>query len=373
MVLATTRPRLPIYAVPWLAGATLVLLGWTEEVGAEEAVSKVQVLCEELDSERRAAIEARQLGELKTRGGAQGLLELSCAPTLVTGSWSVGGRKVAQRSLSRTPKEDPSELLHWLAAMLLETREERAQAGIDDVALAAGPLLPADLEKTETEQTATGPDEVQATEPEPDEIPPPPPPEAPPESPTRFTDSSPPPLPPTEQQTQNDQSNDSVRDQRLHLVAGASAKYQHWGSELTGSWGPALSAGVEAFEHSTIEGEFSPQFAVRRADDFGATEWTGTLRYCAAPLANLEGCIGGAYSHIALSRPSSLTGDDTTSRSLGGELLLRALLRSRTTKYFVGLGLRTLARDREVLLNEDEIARIPRLQMLFALGFRGRP
>lgn len=95
------------------------------------------------------------LSQLRGMPQVVGTLELACERDRVRGGWSVGGELRHPRNLSLGAEDDRTEMLLWLASLLLETETDRSVGGAGMVEATPDARVP-DVETPPATELAVG-------------------------------------------------------------------------------------------------------------------------------------------------------------------------------------------------------------------------
>jgi hypothetical protein len=299
------------------------------------ASSEVRVECPELASEQRSAIEARQLSELLSQGGAVGTLLLVCSADRVSGTWQEGGVAVDSRFLSRNAGEGAVELLHWVASVLLEMRRERqtSTTAAPAVAIAVAPPI------------APGPST---------EVPPPA--EAQAAVPAAPRAESPPP------------AERPASSAPKPWTFGLAAIYAHFGTELAGALGPRLTVSHVLIPRLHLTAAADLKAGLGSNAGFGVLDTSAALGVTFDAWPFLSVSAAPLIVITTFSAPASATGP--TAPVVAGGLIatMRARLPVEPLRPFVELGVQAATPGRQVTLSGDPVLTVPAWQALVALG-----
>lgn len=321
------------------AGLVLVI----SSVGSAHAEQDwaLRVDCPELTTEQSAEVEVRHLIELRSLAEAPATLHIRCAEVTVDGSWVRDGVLLSKRSVTRTSNDDLLELAHWMASILVGIRPGKTEAS------STAPSAP--LQQREDADAS-----VRRGEPRP---PLEPSPAIPPETEGEGRSS------PT-----SGSAHARTSSSRAWFVGGG-ASYHHWDSEVVGSLGPTLDAGVFLLRRWGIHGVVSYEWGLGRGHGIASREAALSIHAVARAAPWLFLLAGPVLSIIRVRGDTQKTDQAHVTTTFGAEVSLRAQFPERLGGFAV-LGLRALASAREVRVDDALSLYIPSWQWFGAVGFQ---
>ena len=309
------------------AVGSVTLLVSTPGLAADWAV---EVDCVELGVEARSELEVRHLVELRALPGEPATLLIRCTEGSVEGAWRREGVILSSRSVTRTSGDDLLEVGHWLASMLIGVVEEQG-------ALPAAPSAPPKAAEPAPEPSLPAPAlEPRANEPAPTSV---------------LVGPVEPPKP-----------------SRPAWSVGAAVSYHLFGTELPGSIGPSLDGTLTLVDRFGLHGALGYEWSQGSAAGFSTREaWLG-LHADFALLSWLSFEVGPALSILTVAGSTEATSAGQTSATAGIDVALRGVAPWPGMGGFGSVGLRSLARSREVRVNEEAVLTVPSWQASFLLG-----
>jgi hypothetical protein len=316
-------------------------VGWVTLLVSTPALAAdwaVEVDCVELGIEARSELEVRHLVELRSLPGEPGTLLIRCSEGSVEGAWQRDGVTLSSRAVTRAAGDDLLEVGHWLASMLIGTVEE--QGGL--------PAAPSD--------------QPTAVEPEPGPRSPAPVGKAEP-----TAEAAPAPEHPIERARAI-----AVAPARAPLrpawTVGVAVSYHLFGSEVPGSIGPSLDGTLTLADRFGLHGAVGYEWSQGSAAGFSTREaWLGLhADFAVLPWLSFE--VGPALSILTVTGSTAATSGEQTSTTVGVEVALRGVLPWPGIGGFGSLGLRSLARSREIRVEDQAVLTVPGWQASFLLG-----
>lgn len=318
----------------WVTGTICAVPG--EARGADSA-AEVRVDCPELDSEQRAAIEARHMSDLVSQGVSSGTLLLICSEDRVSGTWEEHGVVLESRFMSRNAGESAIELLHWLASVLLEMRQEHGGGGATEgqdgessaSALPVEPLAP------EAEASATLP-------------------------PGPVVHSGAEPLAPTAAPAEP-----SLAET---WTLGLSASYAHFGTELAGELGPAVTLRWSLGRRWGAFAAADVKVGLGSNQGFGVVDMSAALGAFFDVVPFLTILLSPELVLSTFTAPPGTTGAQSLVPAFGLAGFVRARWPLRAVRPFVDVGAQLVTPVRQVTLEGAPVLTLPEWRALLAAG-----
>lgn len=309
----------------------------------------VAIHCDELSAEERARVEVRLLTELRTLPNPPGVLELTCENGAVRGGWLQGGTLHDARNLSVAPGDSQTEMLLWIASLLLETEGDR-------VAGAPGATRPPPPVSLPVPEGGAVPPSGVSPAPEP----------APEAAPTTAATTALP-SPADSEPSQSDERKTRPPEEAVSIEAGLS--YAHYGAELDGALGPHLGGHLPVFGPFGATWAASVLFGTEEPASLNTLEGAFFLGADWAPLSVLRLSLGPSLSWARVA-DATIAHESLT---FGIETSLKAVF-PRPLGFFAQAGIRGLADERRVVWTDPNSAPgasatfIPHWSLFFALG-----
>ena len=303
------------------------------------ASSEVRVECPELASEQRSAIEARQLSELLSQGGAVGTLLLVCSADRVSGTWQEGGVAVDSRFLSRNAGEDAVELLHWVASVLLEMRRERQSS------TAAAPAVAIAVTPTAAPDPST---------------------DVPPSPGAQAAQPAAPPAAPSDERTPP--AEHPVSSAPKPWTLGLAAIYAHFGTELAGALGPRLTVSHVLIPRLHLTAAADLKVGLGSSAGFGVLDASVALGVTFDVLPFLSVSAAPLLVITTFSAPAGAMGPTAPVVAGGLVATVRARLPVAPLRPFLDLGVQAATPGRQVTFSDEPVLTVPAVQALVALG-----
>lgn len=321
---------------PLLGVATALWALWVSiPVCVANTGLEVMVDCPELDAEQRAAIQARQMSELRTRSIDEGILSLSCTADEVLGVWSQQGEIYSQRKMSRESGDDVNELLQWLGGMLIDTRGASPLSAVQG----EGPPPEEESATVAAENVPTAPEQTRVA------------------LPTVLASAKP---------QSSGLSSTSV------WRVGIGGVFHLWGTQVAGTLGPEVEVDALWRRKWGAALRWGALFSADSPSGFGVQDYqVGALAQW-SPFEELRVGLGPLVSLLNVAAPQEAVGRASTLVTWGASVRGEYSHEVWKTILFAAVGMDWLATRREILLNDQVLIVAPAWQGAFNLGVKWR-
>ncbi len=326
-------------------GTIALLLVTSSSSSLADEGLQVTVACAELDPEQRAAIQARQLSELRTRGIDEGTLMLACSVGQVSGTWSRAGENYAQRTMSREPSDDVSELLQLLGGIVIDTRQStplpprEEQEPIDEVP---------EVESKQNVALATVAEQKDQKRPQPE-----------PQQPKNST-------PAFNQESEGQPTAPPV------WSLGLGVAFQLWGTAMVGTLGPEVEVAASWKQTWGCALRVGAQFGLQNPREFSLRDYHIGALALWSPVERVRFGLGPFVSLLDVTAPQLAVGNASSLTTWGASVRGQYAYEMSGFSLFANTGLDWLATRREILLNDEVVIQVPTWQGVLTLGLETR-
>jgi hypothetical protein len=301
--------------------------------GPRGAALTVIVSCPLLDAEQTAAVQARVQADFLAEGSPGGQLTLTCPDERAVAHFDGGGSPIDVEQ-PRAPDAPTDALLRVAYEVASQVK-----------AVPPRPDVAPDLETPPTPQPAPA---TAAPEPEPRH-------QVEERNGPAANPDTPPQLP---------------KQARAAVALDVGALAEHWGRATAGTLGVELGVESAPAEGLRLGGKATFATGWGLPGELDVKSLTPELLVAAAVVPEWLTLRAGPALSVMIFSGEGLVPQRVTTTTLGAELELLLTPTGDVRGPWLSLGLRGYARDRRIVIGEEQVLRVPRLAALFGAGWR---